>query len=175
MPNEWMPKYGKDADMVIHEVMPMPDDMVKFYNQPPQLGIRASCGFHTCPPAFGKIMSELKPRLAVAFHWFNEEGTRYNQFAGIRQTYDGPVSMATDNMVWNIRKDEIIERMAEITEDAWDVPGPGEALSRAVGRKSEYTKFTLDGLLDVKAVNADWLKKFMKKYSLTEDDLKVGG
>ena len=42
MPNEWMPKYGKDADMVIHEVMPMPDDMVKFYNQPPQLGIRAS-------------------------------------------------------------------------------------------------------------------------------------
>ena len=73
MPNTWMLKYAKNADIVIHEVMPMPQDMVKFYNQPPQLAIRASCGFHTCAPAFGKIMAQLKPRLAVAFHWFNEE------------------------------------------------------------------------------------------------------
>ena len=57
MPNTWMLKYAKNADIVIHEVMPMPADMVKYYNQPPQLAIRASCGFHTCAPAFGKIMS----------------------------------------------------------------------------------------------------------------------
>ena len=64
-PTKWTLEYAKDADVVIHESMPMPDDMVKFYNQPPQLGIRASCGFHTCPPAFGKVMSMIKPRLAV--------------------------------------------------------------------------------------------------------------
>ena len=27
------------------------------------------------------------------------------------------------NMVWNITKDKIVERMAVITEDAWAVPG----------------------------------------------------
>ena len=148
MPNTWMLEYGRDADIVVHEVMPMPQDMVKFYNQPPQLGIRASCGFHTCPPAFGKIMSEIQPRLAVAFHWFNEEGTRYNQFSGIRQTYDGPVSMATDNMVWNIRRDGIEERMAVITEDAWDVPGPGKAPDPDRTRASEYTDYILMGMYD---------------------------
>jgi ribonuclease Z len=166
MPNTWMPKYAKDADMVIHEVMPMPDDMVKFYNQPPQLGIRASCGFHTCPPAFGKIMSELKPRLAVAFHWFNEEGTRYNQFAGIRQTYDGPVSMATDNMVWNIRKDEIIERMAEITENAWDVPGPGIPPPPDRSRPTEYTDHILMGMWDTSDAEKATADAYYKKFGL---------
>ena len=53
-------------------------------------------------------MSAVKPRRAVAYHFFNEEGTRYQIYEDIRQTYDGPLSMATDNMVWNIRRDEIM-------------------------------------------------------------------
>jgi hypothetical protein len=31
-------------------------------------------------------------------------------------------------MVCNIRRDEIIERMAVSTDNAWDVPGPGKPL-----------------------------------------------
>ena len=68
-------------------------------------------------------MSAIKPRHAVAFHFFNEEGTRYGIYEGIRETYDGPLSMATDMMVWNITKDKITERMAVSTDDAWSVPG----------------------------------------------------
>jgi ribonuclease Z len=167
MPNSWMIKYAKGADMVIHETMPMPADMVKFYNQPPERGIRASCGFHTCPPAFGKVMSDLKPRIAVAFHWFNEEGTRYNQFAGIRQTYDGPLSMATDNMVWNIRKDEIIERMAVSTDDAWDVEGPGEPNPPDLTRESEYTSDILRGMYDTTAAEKATADAYFKRFGLT--------
>ena len=44
-------------------------------------------------------------------------------YDGVRSTYDGPLSLATDNMVWNISKDKITERMAVTTEDAWAVPG----------------------------------------------------
>jgi ribonuclease Z len=68
-------------------------------------------------------MSEIKPRHAVAYHFFNEEGTRYGIYDGVRSTYDGPLSLATDNMVWNISKDKITERMAVSPEDAWSVPG----------------------------------------------------
>ena len=50
-PNKWMIEYAKGADVVIHEVMPMPESMVEFYNQLPERAVRASCGFHTCPPA----------------------------------------------------------------------------------------------------------------------------
>ena len=48
------------------------------------------------------------------------EGVR----AGIRETYDGPLSMAVDNMVWNITKDKITERMVVSPDRASAVPGP---------------------------------------------------
>jgi ribonuclease Z len=68
-------------------------------------------------------MSEINPRHAVGYHFFNEEGTRYGIYDGVRSTYDGPLSLATDNMVWNITKDKIVERMAVSPEEAWSVPG----------------------------------------------------
>ena len=79
---------------------------------------------HTSAQAFGKIMSTLKPRHAVAYHFFNEEKTRYAIYDAIRMTYDGPLSMADDMMVWNITRDGIRERMAVSADDAWDVAGP---------------------------------------------------
>ena len=167
-PTNWTLEYAKDADMVIHESMPMPDDMVKFYNQPPQLGIRASCGFHTCPPAFGKVMSIIKPRLAVMFHWFNEEGTRYNQYDGVRQTYDGPVSMATDMMVWNVRRDAIIERMAVSPDNAWDVPGPGQPGAPDPDFPSQYTDFILQGRFDTTEAEKETRDAYNKKYGLDQ-------
>ncbi|MHC4492306.1 MAG: guanitoxin biosynthesis MBL fold metallo-hydrolase GntH, partial [Planctomycetota bacterium] len=117
-PNKWFIKYAQDADFAIHECMPTPAQLVKYYNQPPQLAWRASGGFHTSPPAFGKVMSMVKPRHAVAYHFFNEEGTRYEIFNQIRTTYSGPLSLATDNMVWNVTKERIVERMAASTDEA---------------------------------------------------------
>ena len=55
----------------------------------------------------------------------NEEGTRYKLYEQIRSTYDGPLSMATDMMVWNITKEKITERMAVSTDEAWPVLGKG--------------------------------------------------
>ena len=37
---------------------------------------------------------------AVAYHFFNEEATRYDIYGAIRESYDGLLSMATDLMVW---------------------------------------------------------------------------
>ncbi len=165
-PNKWMIEYAKNADVIMHEVMPMPESMVEFYNMPPERAIRASCGFHTCPPAFGKIMSTLRPRHAIAFHWFNEEGTRYLQYAGIRETYDGPVSMATDMMVWNITKDEIRERMAVSTDDAWDVPGPKPGLAPDRKVPPQLTDLMKAGVWDTSDAEKQTRERFGKKYGL---------
>jgi ribonuclease Z len=95
-PNRWFLDYAADSDLVIHESFMVPSDMVKWYNQPPQLAWRACCAFHTSGQAFGKIMSTIKPEHAVAYHFLNEEATRYNLYDAIRETYDGPLSMAED-------------------------------------------------------------------------------
>ena len=62
---------------------------------------------HTSPAMFGKVMSEIKPRMAVGYHVFNDFDTQPQIMKEIRQTYDGPVELAVDYMVFNVTKDEI--------------------------------------------------------------------
>ena len=171
-PNKWFLEHARDADLVLHEAFLGPEDFVKLYNQPPSLAWRACCAFHTSGQAFGKVMSTIEPRHAVAFHFFNEEATRYGLYDNIRETYDGPLSMATDLMVWNITKDAITERMAVITADAWAVPGTATQPGPERGRKSEYTQFILSGRWDEGAqpVQKQMLDEFAEKYGLQDDD-----
>ncbi|MEJ2137423.1 MAG: guanitoxin biosynthesis MBL fold metallo-hydrolase GntH [Desulfofustis sp.] len=121
-PNKWFVKYAKDADFVIHEAFATPEFFVKQYNQPPQLAWRACCEFHTSGQSFGKIMSTIIPRHAVAYHSFVDGFADLR--SGIRETYGGPLSMAEDMMVWNITKEKIVERMAVSPDRALGVRGP---------------------------------------------------
>lgn len=59
----------------------------------------------------------VKPRMAVAYHFFNDFDTRSDIERRIRTTYDGPLSLATDYMVWNVTKDKIRVRMTAHMED----------------------------------------------------------
>ncbi|SEF63894.1 guanitoxin biosynthesis MBL fold metallo-hydrolase GntH [Vibrio hangzhouensis] len=171
VPNKWFIEYGTGVDLAIHEAFQTPEQLVKYYNQAPQLAWRACCEFHTSPEAFGKIMSTIKPRHAVAFHFFNEEGTRYGMYEGIRSTYDGPLSMAVDMMVWNITKESIVERMAVSTEDAWSVPGTAVQPPPQKGVPNPMSKEMDNGRwLPAFRAQDKMLDKHMEKYNLGEQD-----
>lgn len=123
-PNNWFMEHCQDADLIINECMHTPEQLMQNYGQPAQRAMMMQVDIHTSAFAFGKIASELRPGLAVAYHFFNEEGTRYGIYEAIRRTYDGPLSMADDLMVWNITKDGVRERMTIPVDNAWDVAGP---------------------------------------------------
>ena len=93
-------------------------------------------------------MSEVNPRHAVAYHFFNEEATRYSLYENIRETYDGPLSMATDRMVFNITKEKITERMAVMTDDAWSVPSGKRQPGPEKGKPSTFSPYILQGRWD---------------------------
>jgi ribonuclease Z len=173
-PNQWFIDHAKDADFLVHEAWLTARTMRDKYGQPAQLAARINLTFHTSAQAFGKIMNVLEPRHAVAFHFFNDEDTRYEVYDGIRETYDGPVSMATDMMVWNISRDSVLERMAVSPDAAWDIKGTSRPLAPDRSRKSEYTPYILNGRYDTSDVDARWLKAWMEENGLTEDDLTVG-
>ena len=174
-PNKWFIKWATDADLVIHESFMVPNDFVELYNQPPQLAWRACCAFHTSGQAFGKIMSTVKPVHAVAYHFMNEEATRYNLYEAIRETYSGPLSMATDNMVWNISSEGVKERMAVITEDAWSVPGPTQQAGPETGRRAVFSDFTNAGYwLPAYDAQNEAMDRHMKKYGLENEDWRPG-
>jgi len=171
-PNKWFLKYAKDADLVIHEAFMAPELFITMYNMPPTISWRVCCAFHTSGQAFGKVISEVKPRHAVAYHFFNEEAVRYSLYDNIRETYDGPLSMATDLMVWNITKDKITERMAVSTEEAWSVPGPTRQGPPERGQPPVYSKFILEGRWDegVQPAQKRMLDEFAEKYKLQDQD-----
>ena len=168
-PNKWFVEHSKNADFVIHEAFGTPEYFVQDYNQPPQLAWRACCEFHTSPQAFGKIMSTIKPRHAVSYHSFAEalEGVS----KGIRETYDGPLSVAVDNMVWNITKDKIVERMVVSSDRARGVRGPTRQPPPVRGTPSPMTDFIKKGEWGP-AFNAqnEMLDAHSKKYNLQKMD-----
>ncbi len=168
-PNKWFVKYAKDADFAIHESFSSPEFFVSSYGQPPQLAWRACCEFHTSGPSFGKIMSTIKPRHAVAYHSFVDAFPELR--AGIRETYNGPLSIAEDMMVWNITRDKVVERMAVSPDRAFGVPGPTRQPPPEKGRPSPMSDFIASGEWGP-GFNAQnkMLDEHSKKYNLEEMD-----
>jgi len=81
--------------------------------------------------------------------------------------------MATDNMMWNITRDKVTERMVVSSDDAWDVEAPGKKLAPDRTRKPEYTPFILEGAYDMTDVNKSWADDFMKEHDLPADILQA--
>ena len=92
-------------------------------------------------------MSTIKPRHAVAYHALLDKVTQqYNTYYdSIRSTYDGPLSIASDLMVWNITKDTIRERMAVVTRNAWAVKGTTRQPPPQPGGADPMTDFIKEG------------------------------
>jgi ribonuclease Z len=121
-PNTWFLKYAQDADIAIHECFVAVPDLVAKMGFTPEQALVVGTQIHTAPEAFGKLMSEIEPRMAVAYHFFKDFDTTGEINDRIRTTYDGPLSLAEDFMVWNITKDGIRTRMAVVEEATWAPP-----------------------------------------------------
>ena len=172
-PNKWFVKYATDADVVIHESFNTPGVFTTLGAQPAQLAWRACCEFHTSGPSFGKIMSTIKPRHAIAYHALLDQGTQqYNEYYdSIRSTYDGPLSIGSDLMVWNVTRDKVLERMAVSTRNAWAVEGTTRQPPPEAGTPDPMSDFIKNGEWGP-GFNAQnpMLDEHMKKYNLEEED-----
>ncbi len=165
-PNKWYIKYAADADVAIHEAFLTPDQLVEFYSQSPATALGVGTQIHTSPQAFGKVMSTIKPRHAIGYHFFNEEATRFGIYDGVRETYSGPLSLAADNMVWNITKDKIVERMTISPDQAWSVPGPKKPPSPVEGIPDPLSDFIKAGKWDVEDAQGKMIEEFKKETGL---------
>jgi len=167
-PNKWYAKYATDADLAIHECFITVPAMIDKFKFTPQGALSVGTQIHTAPEAFGKMMSIVKPRMAVAYHFFNDFDTTPDIQKRIRTTYDGPLSLAEDYMVWNITKDDIRVRMAIYDEDVWPPPASEKPQVPDASLRIPYSKFIMDGKYDMKDVIQPIYDETNKEYGLNE-------
>lgn len=143
VPNKWFQKEAKGADVVVHECFFTPEHWMKIAGFPYKQAYWVTSLIHTPPEAFGKLMSMVEPRLAVAYHYWNHRDLELEIYEGVRKTYDGPLVMADDLTVINVTKDHIEVRETSYnheawpqgTSEAWDTADRGEP---ATGLMSEW-------------------------------------
>jgi ribonuclease Z len=167
-PSKTFVNAAQDADVVIHEIMMAAEDWIKKYKFPPARALEVGTQIHTSPEAFGKIMSLVKPRMAIGFHFFNDFDTVLAVESGMRSTYDGPVTLATDYLVWNVTKDDIKVREVVVNENAWppagvfDIP-PMDTAAAANIRPSDWIQ---GQALDVTDVDQAIYDRINEQYGL---------
>ena len=154
-PNKWWMNYAKGADIAIHECFLPPNLLVSKQNWAVEDALNVGTQVHTSPAQFGKVMSLTKPRMAVGYHFFNDFDIRPEVEEGIRATYDGPLALALDYMVFNVNKDDIRVRMAAINEEIWPLPSVEPQLPADPSQKIGFSDYINDG----RVVFTDIIKK----------------
>jgi ribonuclease Z len=118
-PSYFMVENGKGADVLVHETFNTVGQLMarSGYDERSARGIGTIA--HSDPAEAGKVLAECNPRLAVAFHFFNDFDTAGEMETEIRKHYKGPLALAKDLMVFNVTKERIVTRMAVTSSHVW--------------------------------------------------------
>ncbi len=145
-PNKWYIKHAAGADIASHEAFLPPKALAKYFGWDMTLATFVSTRIHTEPQAFGKVMSAVKPRLAIGYHSVQSPENNAAIMDDVRKTYDGPLALARDLMVINVTKEEINVRMAVVN----DYVLPPDVTQAYVGAKRSGQKHASEYITDGK-------------------------
>jgi len=147
IPNKWYIEYAKGADLAIHECFLPPPLLVTKQGFAPLEALNVGTQGHTSPEQFGKVMSLVRPRMAVGYHFYNDFDIQPDVMRRVRKTYDGPLTLAVDYMVWNVTKDDIRVRMVAKDEEVWPSPPLKKKNPPDLSKSIPISDFTMSGVL----------------------------
>jgi len=152
IPNKWWVEHTKGADISIHECFLPSTLLVTKQGFAPIEALVVGTQGHTSPEQFGKMMSLTKPRLAVGYHFYNDFDIAPEVRRRVRKTYDGPLALAVDYMVFNVTKDEIRVRMSAVDEEIWPSPALKKKLPPDFTKSIPISDFTKSGVIPLPEV-----------------------
>jgi ribonuclease Z len=144
-PNKWFIEQAKGADFVIHECFYSAEGLADFLGFPPRQAVVVSSYIHTPPEGFGKIMAQVRPRLAVGYHSILVPEMLQDMTARVRTVYDGPLVLATDLMCWSVSKDSIQMREVMAAERVQPPPTSPEYMTAKRSGEAKMSEFILGG------------------------------
>ena len=109
--NQNVIKYGKGADLLVHEVaMARPELMKEAY-------VQRIIGHHTSPYDCGRVFAQTAPKLGALTHVVQLASTTVPPptiseiVAEVRKAYDGPLEVGEDLMSFEIGETVILRRL----------------------------------------------------------------
>ena len=93
----------------------------------------------------------VKPRMAIAYHFFNDHNTWEEIYTEIRSTYDGPLTLAKDLMVWNVTDHGIEAREVVAQEAVWPPVSPLGSIPPE-GDREELPEWLVDGIYEMEDI-----------------------
>jgi ribonuclease Z len=136
-PNDYVIEHGTGVDVLIHEMVVPPETWAQKntglkpgqtgYAQAVQVAQNIQDSSHTPQKAFGYIMNQTKPRLAVVTHFQVNSDTKGPALKDIRYWYKGPVVFATDLLVLTVSPSQITQQKVSIDNYAWLAQGTMQA------------------------------------------------
>ncbi len=164
IPNKWYVEHAKGADVAIHECFRPPTLLVTKQGVSPMEALMVGTQGHTSPEQFGKVMSLVKPRLAVGYHFYNDFDIEPEVRRRARKTYDGPLALALDYMVFNVTKDDIRVRMSAIDEEVWPSPALKKKNPPDTSKAVPFSDFTRTGALGLPEIVGPIFDEINEKY-----------
>ncbi len=140
IPTRQEAEQSKGVDVFIHELFIDAPTFAERNNMPLQVAENVVAE-HTPADMLGRVFSIAKPRLGVGTHFFTNDYTIDEAFAGMASTYAGPVVIAQDLMVINVTPEQIVTRMARTDLLSWAAPAP----KSAGGKKPELDPAPTEG------------------------------
>jgi ribonuclease Z len=146
---QWFLQEGRDADLLIHECYLSVEQFIELKNYDPERARIIATVIHTPPSACGKIFSKLKPGMAIAYHTFNDFNTAPDIIAGIRESYDGPLTLADDLLVWNVNEGGVTVRRVIATDEPLPAAPPTPAGPPDKSERTPRSKWLNEGRVNL--------------------------
>jgi ribonuclease Z len=149
VPNKWFIAEARDADLLIHECYFTVQQLIDLKKYDPERARIVSTVIHTPPSSCGKLFSQLQPRMAIAYHNFADFNVAPGTLKEIRKTYDGPLTLADDLLVWSVNTDSIRVRRVIGTDEAWPAIPPHPAGPPDPSERTEQSDWLKAGRVDL--------------------------
>ena len=136
-----------DSDLLVHETFPSAPVFAKKANVPLEQAEIVVNNSHTSPTMAGKVFKKARARMSVMWHLAVDHDTVGPAYREMRIQYGGPVTIAQDFTVFNITKDAVVVRQAEVNPVAWPVIGKSSASGPPMSKPNNPPQWWANALL----------------------------
>ncbi len=111
------------VDLLIHECFPPAAALAAATGLSIERATMALNAAHTSPAAAGKVFGLVRPRMAGLIHTFLSPQVIPLIFSELRAVYEGPVVQTQDLTVFNVTKDAVVARQAQVIDQLPPIAG----------------------------------------------------